>query len=424
MMSLAADPPGPRGIALGATLLYRQGPALLPSGGRPISRRRRIGFRRMSDHELVRLMVAGDAAAVKALAPRMQNCVWTACLALSGEAAKTDASGQRLAREGFREIWADLATESFGSCRGWDGRSGFEAFLTLLVRERLLQRIHRLLGQDQAAGWAAFCGYFDGRIRKRVTRYAAHAGDAEDAYQEVNLALWEAGCRRLRAFPGQGSFEAFVLSIVDRLLIDNLRRRIGRRRLPAAIEALSEFDQAVFAAIHWDGVAAEASSLLAALASRYPAATRPEIDAARERVLRLVAAGYAGARAAEVSLDAETPEANRLRDSLADPGHGMGASDPHGILEEKQEAAVVGAAGAALVRAMAELEDEDRAYLHAVLNGIEKPRDIARFLGGVPIERVYLVKARVQRRLQAILAKDLDVQAWRVDIHEAGRMGS
>jgi DNA-directed RNA polymerase specialized sigma24 family protein len=378
----------------------------------------------MSDHELVRLMVAGDAAAVKALEPRMQNCVWTACLTLSGEAAEPDAAGQRLAREAFREIWSSLAADSFGSCRGWDGRSGFDAFLTLLVRERLLQRIHRLLGQDQALGWAAFSGYFDGRIRRRVARYAARAGDTEDAYQEVILALWEADCRRLRAFPGQGSFEAFVLSIVDRLLIDHLRRRIGRRRLPAAIEALPEFDQAVFAALHWDGVVAEAASLLAALASRFPGATRAEIDAACERVERQVPAGYAGARTAEVSLDAETPEATRLRDSLADLGGGAGASDPHGILEVKEAAAVFGAAGAALVRAMAELKDEDRAYLHAVLNGLEKPRDIARFLGGVPIERVYLVKARVQRRLQAILAKDPDVQAWRIDIHEAGRARS
>jgi RNA polymerase sigma factor (sigma-70 family) len=354
----------------------------------------------------------------------MQNCVWTACLALSGALGEPDAACQRRAREAFREIWSGLAAESFGPCLAWDGRSGFDAFLTLLVRERLLLRIHRLLAQDPAFGWAAFSGYFADRIRRRVARYAGRAGDAQDAYQEVILALWEAGCRRLRAFPGQGSFEAFVLSIVDRLLIDNIRHRIGRRRLPAAIEALSEFDQAVFAAIHWDGVAAQASSLSAALASRYSGATRAEIEAARERVQRLVPAGYSAARAAEVSLDAETPEANRLRDSLADLGAGAGGGDPQEILEAKEAAAAAGAAGAALVRAMAELEDEDRVYLHAFLNGIEKPREIARFLGGIPTERVYLVKARVQRRLQAILAKDPDVQAWRGNIKEAGRAGS
>jgi DNA-directed RNA polymerase specialized sigma24 family protein len=119
----------------------------------------------------------------------------------------------------------------------------------------------------------------------------------------------------------------------------------------------------------------------------------------------------------EVSLDAKTNETEKLQNTLVDQGQGSEPNNPLEILLSIRDEALLEAAIAALKRAMEKLDDEDRNYLQLVLDGVDKPRDLAKALS-IPAENIYVVKARVQRRLRAILAEDSDVTAWKGEADE------
>jgi DNA-directed RNA polymerase specialized sigma24 family protein len=383
-------------------------------GARPVSPSSRgvgqlTGSSVVPDSGLVMKMVAGDVSAFRALESGLLNCVWTVCREMTG-------GNDRVARDAFHAVWSVLTAESFHRCAVWSGVGSFETFLTLQVRDLLLQWIVRLLGEDSEAGWRVFSACFDREIRRRIVRFHANASDWDDARQNVLIALWQDGCRRLQGYSGRGSFTAHVRAVVDNLLIDDFRRVAGRRRLPAAIEALSPLDRQIFTAIYWDEVPAETGSLLAVVASNHPGTTRADIEAARNRVQAAVPRGYSG-RVREVSLDAKTNETEKLQNTLVDQGQGSQPNNPLEILLSIHDEALLEAAIAALKRAMEKLDDEDRNYLHLVLDGVDKPRDLAKALS-IPAENIYVVKARVQRRLRAILAEDSDVTAWKGEADE------
>ena len=406
--------------------VWRQGP---PGRGRAQRRRQapRSAGRRgeagsvpLSDHDLVAKMLDGDANAFRALEPRMQACVWTTCLALSGQRAGS--ADQRPARAAFRDVWASLAAESFRCCDGWSGREPLETYLVLVVRDLLQQRIWRLLsGRDTNAGWSAFQGFFDREIRAAVVRLHDNAADREDAYNTVLLSLWEEDCRRLRVYSPPGSFAAHVRRVVDNLLIDERRRAMGRRRLPAGVQALAQLDQAVFSAVYWNEVAPQTGHLLAAVSGQHPEATAVEVDAALDRVRRAVPPNYIGGRPTMVALDPDTTGASGPAEDEPAAYTVADTADPYRALAGKEDTALLGAAGAALRRAAAELTDQDRAYVSLVLGGLEKPRDIARGLGDASGRAIYVIKERVRRRLLALLAADPDVKAWLVNAGEGKR---
>jgi RNA polymerase sigma factor (sigma-70 family) len=358
-------------------------------------------------------MLAGDVAAFRALEPGLLNCVWTVCREMTG-------GSDRVARDAFHEVWSVLTAESFRRCAVWGGLGSFETFLTLQVRDLLLQWIVRLLGENSEAGWPVFSACFDREIRGCIAQFHANTGDRDDARQNVLIGLWQNGCHRLRSYSGRGSFVAHVRTTVDNLLVDDFRRVAGRRRVPAAIEALSPLDQKIFTAMFWEHVPGEPGNLLAVVASRHPGATRADVEASRNRVLAAVPPDYTGGRKEE-SLDADSKAADKLRNTLVDQGQGPGPNNPLQILLNIQDEALLEAAIAALKRAMRRLDDEDRNYLQLVLDGVDKPRDIAKALS-IPADDVYVIKARVQRRLLAILAEDSDVKAWKGEVGESERI--
>ena len=364
----------------------------------------------VADSVLVKKMAAGDASVFKALEPDLLNCVWTVCQEMTG-------GDDRVARDAFREVWSVLTGESFRRCAVWSESESFETFLTLQVRDLLLQWIIRLLGENSEAGWPVFSACFDREIRQCVARFHANVSDRDDARQNVLMGLWQNGCHRLKGHSGLGSFTGYVRTTVNNLLKDDFRRRAGRRRLPAAIEALSPLDREIFTAIYWDKVPAETGNLLAVVAGRHPGATRADIEASRNRVWAAVPPGYAGG-VREKSLDDKTEETKELRSSLVDKGQGSEPIDPLKILLRVHDEALLEAAVAALKRAMEKLDDEDRNYLQLVLDGVDKPRDIAKVLN-IPANDIYVVKARVQRRLRTILAEDSDVKAWKGEADES-----
>jgi RNA polymerase sigma factor (sigma-70 family) len=354
----------------------------------------------MPDQALVAKMVAGDPKAFAALDSRMQNCVWTACLVAMGRK-------DRLAREGFREVWSNLVAESFRRCGAWSGKEPFEVFLTVNVRELLLEWSVRLLRQDSPLATDIFVVLFERVIRKRVARSRAQPSDRDDAFQTVLAELFADGCDRLKAYRGLGSFEGHVRKAVNNLLIDDLRGDIGRRRLPAAIEKLSWLDQGVFIAIKWDEIPANADSLLAAIGSKHPRATRADIEAAVKRV-QAVAGDYI-VRPKPIPIDAPTPSGDTIGEILPAGGE----TNPLTVILGNEDEKQMQAAAAAMKGAIDALEsDEDRIYARLFLDGNEKPREIAKILG-VSVEQINVVKARVHRRLMAILDKNPDVSAWR-----------
>jgi DNA-directed RNA polymerase specialized sigma24 family protein len=405
-------------MSSGQTSLGIPGVIVSISAGKPV--RRRIAFRRSPggartmtdsrikpDQALVAKMVSGDATAFAALESRMHDCVWTACLIAMGRK-------ERLTREGFREVWSSLVDTSFRRCGVWSGKEPFEVFLTVIVRELLLEWSVRLLQQDSPLAADVFVGLFERFIRQRVARVRTQPSDRDDAYQEVLAELFADGYDRLKSYSGSGSFEGLVGTIVNRLLIDDLRVDIGRRRLPAAIEKLSWLDQGVFMAIKWEKIPADADRLLAAIGKSHRLATRADIEAAIKRV-QAAASDYI-VRPKPIPIDAPTTPSGDT--TIGDTLPAGDTGNPFAGLSGKESEKLMQGAAEALRRMIPTLEDdEDRIHAQLFLEGVTKPKDVAKIVGA-SVEHVNVVKARFQRRLAVFLENDPDVSAWRADDNE------
>lgn len=326
---------------------------------------------------------------------------------------------ERSAREGFFVVWSELAATSFAKLKAWEGKQPLGTFLTLTVRELLLEWSVRLFQKDSPSAKDVFLKLFDRLIRNCVSRLHSQASDREDAYQAVLLKLFKEDCHRLKAYTPPGNFANYVQVVVDRLLTDGLRGVIGRRRQPASIKKLSPLDRSVFSAIYWNKIPADADRLLRAIGKRHRLATRDDIDAARKRVQAALPPGYTPGRKT-ISIDAPTlsgedgDEGTSIADILTNKEEGDPLRNLLDVLDEKQ----LEAALAALRRAGAMLDnDEDKIYFKLFLNGVEKPREVAKVLG-IPASKVYVIKERVHRRLTAFLANDPEVAAWRTNESE------
>ena len=111
-----------------------------------------------------------------------------------------------------------------------------ETFVALVAREVLAERLLRLfLPGSVADGWSAFERFFSPDINRIIARRLPggdHEDARKDAYQDICVALIADDYRRLKAYRGTGSFTGFVLHMVDRLLIDFIRRTIPYRSAP------------------------------------------------------------------------------------------------------------------------------------------------------------------------------------------------
>ena len=356
-----------------------------------------------SDQELVANMVAGDTTAFAVLERRMHDCVWTACLTLMGR-------NERLARDGFRAVWSGLAEASFKRCGAWRGREPFETFLTVKVRELLLEWCVQLFRNEDLLAKDIFVGLFDRPIRGWVAKRHRNDVDRADAYQTALAELFENDCRRLRAYEPPGNFANHVKVVVDNLLRDDLRRVIGRRRLPAAIEKLTSLEQDVFKAIYWNDTPANPDTLLLVIGAPHQRSTQADVEAACLRVQKVLPAGYI-ARPKDISIDApitsggDGDELSALVDTLPDED----GVNPLQAMLDREDDEQMQAALAAMKRAMdALVDEEDRLYIRLWLEGVEKPREIAKLMG-ISVNQVYVIKERVRRRLRASLAADADM---------------
>lgn len=176
-----------------------------------------------ADCALIRDVLAAKPQAWDRFVRRVADTVWNACRLLSGD--------EDQARTAFAEVMTGLQADDFRRLRPYDGSSRIETFTALLTRELLAERLLRLF-QSGTDGWTAFENFFQADITRIITRRLPGPDRAElrqDAYQDICLGLITGDCRRLKAYGGLGSFTGFVLHMVDRLLIDFIRRSLPRQ---------------------------------------------------------------------------------------------------------------------------------------------------------------------------------------------------
>src|SRR5262249_33065492 len=270
----------------------------------------------------------------------------------------------------------------------FDGRARLSTFLALVARDILAERLSARFKTAPQEAWPHFTRFFDNDIRRRVRRHFPRDAPAQDdAYQDVCLKLVESDFRRIRAYAAQGSFVGYVLAIVDRLLIDLVRREAPRRQLPTAIAKLPPLEQAVFVATVWEGCPADAQQLATVLRGRLERDPDPnEIVEALVRITSLARPPARSRRLEAVSLDGmiEDGAGAGLADAAPTPEHELLLAE-----EERHRAALV----AAVKAAAAELPADERLYLQIVFSAAEPlpARDIARLLDR-PVEEVYRLK--------------------------------
>lgn len=354
-----------------------------------------------SELALVAAVVAGDAEAAQRFVETMSATLWSVVVKLEGGGAEGEAA--------FLHVIARLKADAYARLRAFDGRSRFSTFLALVARDILLERHAGRFSEDPHDAWHRFVRYFEHDIRRRAARrFPRDAGTAvlDDVYQEVCLKLVEDDFRRIRSYGGYGSFAGYVLTIVDRILIDLVRRDAPRRRLPAAVARLPPLDREVYAAIAWEGCPADRGRLAEMLRGRLeqdPDAS--DIDQALGRI------------AATVRLEATTP--SRRGESVSLDSVVLALADPsptpedHLLLAEEERSR--GALVAAVKAAAAELPPDERLYIQVVFSATDPvpAREIARLMG-CPVKDVYRLKQRAQGWIADIAAKLKTAQSVRL----------
>lgn len=345
------------------------------------------------ERTLVDAVLSGEAGAANRFLEHVSTALWSIVVKLAGDGADGETA--------FLHIVASLKADDYARLRGFDGRARLTTYLALVARDVLADQLAGQFSTAPHEAWEQFSRYFEIDIRSRIGRQLpSKLGRAgrEDAFQEVCLKLIEDDFRRIRAYGGRGSFTGYILTVVDRILIDVVRRELPRRRLPAAIARSAPLDQAIYAAVVWEGCPQDDADRLAATL-RGRLAQDPTVAEIAESVVRL--AGIARLERAPppaepVSLDVLLGEGGALSITESSPT----PEDYLLLFEEEQRRAVLVAA----VNAAAEkLPADERLYLQILFSANEPlpARGIAKLMG-CPVEEVYRLKQRAQKWLKEI----------------------
>jgi len=182
------------------------------------------------DRALVRDVLDAKPQAWDRFVRRVADTVWTACGLLTSDDVE--------ARNAFGDVIDGFHVDGFRRLRQYDGSSRIETFVALSVRDILAERLLRLFRPDSGAkGWTAFERFFGADISRIIARRLPGADREhirQDALQDICLALICDDYRRLKAYRGVGSFTGFILHMVDRLLIDFIRRTMPTRQRTVA----------------------------------------------------------------------------------------------------------------------------------------------------------------------------------------------
>lgn len=344
------------------------------------------------ERSLVTAVLSGEAGAAGRFLEHVSTALWSIVVKLAGDGADGEAA--------FLHIAASLKADDYARLRGFDGRSRLATYLSLVARDVLADQLAGQFSSAPHQAWQRFSRYFETDIRSRIGRQLPNKlgrAGREDAYQEVCLKLIENDFRRIRSYGGRGSFTGYILTVVDRILIDLVRREMPRRRLPAAVARSAPLDQAIYAAVVWEGCPQDADRLAAALRGKLE--QDPTLAEIAESVARL--AGIArlerpSPATEAISLDALLDEGG----ALSIPESSPTPEDYLLLFEEEQRRTAL----FATVNAAAEkLPTDERLYLQILFSANEPlpARGIAKLMG-CPVEEVYRLKQRTQKWLKEI----------------------
>jgi RNA polymerase primary sigma factor len=344
------------------------------------------------ERALVNAVLSGEAGAAQKFLEHVSTALWSIVVKLAGDGAEGEAA--------FLRIVASLKADDYARLRGFDGRSRLATYLSLVVRDILADQLAGQFSRAPHRAWQQFSRYFENDIRSRIGRqWPSRLGRAgrEDAYQEVCLKLIEDDFRRIRAYGGRGSFTGYILTVVDRILIDLVRRDMPRRRLPAAVARSAPLDQAIYEAVVWEGCPQDADRLAAALRGRLAQdSTAAEIAEAVGRLADIVKLERAPPPTEAVSLDVLLGEGGVFSVTGSSPT----PEDYLLLFEEEQRRTALVAA----VNPAAEKIPADERLYHQKLFSANEPltaRGIAKLMG-CPVEEVYRLKQRTQKWLKDI----------------------
>jgi len=335
-----------------------------------------------SESALVAAVLSDEPGAAHRFWDFAEQPLWAAVSVLEGAGPAGEAAMGRVLDALRADGWARLAR--------FDGRARLRVFLSLTARDILIAELPGDLAVAPRQAWPRFIRYFHKAISQRVARRFPRADIAarEDLYQGVCVALVENDYARLRAFGDIGHFEGYVLRIVDRLLLDELRKETARIRPPAAVNALGALAVAVFTEGAKRGAVLEPSAMWERLRSKFPDLQAEALASAIDLTRPFVTA----------ALVAPRPRMEPLPEGpgdLTDPG----ATPESFQLAEEREAGFD-----ALVRllesAVAQCSADEQAYFQIFRSDIPAPpaRDIARLMGR-PVAEVYQIKSRLMRHL-------------------------
>ena len=175
------------------------------------------------ERALVNAVLSGEAGAASRFLEHVSTTLWSIVVRLAGDGADAEAA--------FLHIVASLKADDYARLRGFDGRSRLRTYLSLVARDVLADELAGQFSKMPHEAWERFSRYFETDIRSRIGRQLpSKLGRAgrEDAYQEVCLKLIENDFRRIRSYGGRGSFTGYILTVVDRILIDLVRCRRSR----------------------------------------------------------------------------------------------------------------------------------------------------------------------------------------------------
>lgn len=358
-----------------------------------------------ADLEMLRAVFAHRPDAWALFVRRCQDDVYTAC-----RMAFPDTE----AKDVFVQMMAQMRADDFALLRAFDGRATVSAYLRLVLRDLLSERVARLLSENPDRGWRAFEHFFKRDLLRIIARYFPGAGDGEDdIYHDIAAALVEDNYRRILAYDGQGSFGGFVLRIVNNLCVDRLRKDVPRRRLPAAIQRLASAEQEVFKQLYWQNCPEH--QIGAALRVRNieldAEAVAAAIAVVRTALPRNFSAGDEESRPRLVALPgaADTPGGGGdLPDERPTPEDAVIAHEDEETLER---------ATSALTAAIARLPQDIRLYLQHVMsgNGQLPARDIAKLMAR-PVTEIYRLRQQAERMLRQALSENSAVKNLRMSV--------
>jgi hypothetical protein len=365
----------------------------------------------LNDRMLVARLVEGDRDAPEVFFRRMQNVIWNSCRALT--------RGEPAAEHVFHYIvykaCLALAEDNFHRLSAYKGRWPLAIDVALAVREILAQRLLRLLSGDEARGWTAFLHFFHESIETWIVKAKILETDRDQAYEFVLAGLQRKNSLKIKKYSGirrtgdASLFAGYVKAVVKRLILDFLRHKYGRRRLPKPIERLSLLDQLVFVEIYWNGTPPDSGSLLPRLGLlKPPGKSKDEVAAAIEGI-RTSDIDQAIIRVSEASpinkpiggVINTFPRRLGVGRELVDPG-----PNPEEVLDDNQMEELTKAAYKILAPAIRQLPQSEQILLTQMVDGTRSRR------GRPPDASLQ----RIFDKLVEMTEGDPTVKKWRVAV--------